>query len=550
METKINQISQIDVVLIGYENQENLGLRSIMAYLLAQGYRVELVSFARDRYPAILNLIKEFNPRLIGFSIIFQFAIDEFAQLAHYLREQGIKSHFTAGGHFPSLCPKETLELLPDLDSVVRFEGELTLAELLENLEHPQNWGNVQGLAFRQGSELILTEPRPLIQDLDSLPLVYRDKLLSSWTGVPMASMLASRGCLFNCSFCSIRQFYGGAKGKLRRSRSPQAVVDEMADLFYGRNVRYFYFQDDDFAARTTQQRKWLNQFIEALQRAQLADKISWKISCRVDDLDEEILEPMLDCGLMAVYLGVESGSQRGLQTLNKFVTVEQNLVAINLLKRYHVATAIGFMMFDPSSNVQTVRENIAFLRSVGTDGYFPINFCKMLPYAGTPIERELLASNRLKGSITRPDYDFLDPIINDYSFLVQQIFTRRNFTSDGLLSRLQQADFEYRLAKALQVTDIPDTYEFELRHLIKESNELALNTLEVLLNLLVEDDIDRLLADRSQLLEIAEREWRGETETELALDALLMQSEIAPYHPLSSNISSFSPNLPIDKQS
>lgn len=518
--------SRIDALLVGYENQENLGLRSILAYLQAQGYRASLVPFHRDHAAWVLSAIRQYQPRLVGFSLIFQYTIDEFGALMKYLRANGAAMHFTAGGHFPSLRPEQTLELLPDLDSVVRFEGELTLRELLDHLDDAPHWEHIPGLAYRNGSAVVLNPPRPLIADLDSLPPIWRDESQPVDHGVKTAAMLASRGCLFNCSFCSIRQFYGGSSGALRRARSPQAVVAEMRTLFTDLGVRYFSFQDDDFAARTAQQRAWLHSFLQELSAAGLAHQVRWKISCRVDDLEPDILETMLEHGLMAVYLGVESGTETGLRTLNKHVTVAQNLAAIDLLKRYNVAMAMGFMLFEPSSTVETLRENFRFLRTVGDDGYFPINFCKMLPYAGTPIETQLSATGRLKGTPSQPDYEFLDPQLNWYEFLVQQIFTRRNFGPDGLVTLLQQADFDYRLARAFGREEPATGYGEALRAIVSRTNRLAVETLDTLLDELSARGAEALLAEQKTFVDLAEQEWRGEMLAEVEVKKLGAKAE------------------------
>ena len=199
---------------------------------------------------------------------------------------------------------------------------------------------------------------------MDTLPFIFRDNFGESLDGIKTAYMLASRGCLYNCSFCSIRQFYSSAKGTLRRTRSAGAVADEMYNLFTEHDIRFFSFQDDDFANRSKQQKEWLRLFIKELKNRGLSDKIRWKISCRVDDLDAGTLEMMLDNGLIAVYLGVESGNNLGLKALNKGVTVDQNLYAINLLKNYNVAMSIGFMLFDPSSNIESIKQNIQFFKN------------------------------------------------------------------------------------------------------------------------------------------------------------------------------------------
>lgn len=526
--TRTRDDSRAEVLLVGYERQENLGLRSIMAYLQAHGHRVVLVPFFPGDEGAVLAAVQEHQPRLVGFSVIFQFTLDEFGRLMRRLRDDGVKAHFTAGGHFPSLRPETTLDLIPELDSIVRFEGEVTLLELLERL-HTGDWRNVRGLAFRNGAEKVISPPRPLIADLDTLPPVFRDEP-QQMGGVNIAAMLASRGCLFNCSFCSIRQFYGTAEGKLRRVRSPQAVVAEMLALYREKNVRFFSFQDDDFAARSGAQRTWLDAFLHELGRSDLRDKIAWKISCRVDDLEAERLERMQAHGLIAVYLGVESGNETGLRALNKHVSVTQNLAAVELLKRHNVATSIGFMLFDPSSTVETVKQNIRFLRTVGEDGYFPINFCKMLPYAGTPIEASLRAQGRLKGTATQPDYGFSDTVLDWYEFLVQQAFSRRNFAPNGLVALLQQIDFDWRLAaRFASAPATPGTSPFgrALNRIIRDTNLLAVESLEALLEAVASDGIDFLLRDEDQLVELFEREWRGEMKAEVQLNELCISGHI-----------------------
>jgi anaerobic magnesium-protoporphyrin IX monomethyl ester cyclase len=508
--TKSTDNSTADVLLIGYERQENLGLRSIMAYLEAQGLNCRLVPFWPDDFPSVLSAVKQFQPRLIGFSLIFQYTLDEFGNLMNYLRTNGVVAHFTAGGHFPSLRPEQTLNLIPELDSIVRFEGEITLHELLINLEDPGSWKQIPGLAFRNNPEIIVTECRPFITDLDSLPLLSRDEPKQIVKDIKVAAMLSSRGCLFNCSFCSIREFYRAARGPVRRTRSPRSVIDEMLLLYHKRNVRFFSFQDDDFAAKTLTQKKWLETFLEELNMSDLKGKIAWKISCRVDDLNQELLRKMIAGGLTAVYLGVESGNEGGLITLNKNVSVEQNFLAIDLLKKHDVALAIGFMLFDPSSSVDSVKQNIAFLRKAGEDGYFPINFCKMLPYAGTPIEKILIDEGRLKGTISRPDYGFNDPALDWYEFLVQKMFSKRNFSPDGIVTLLQQADFDMHLYNYFYPGMLPEHFGNDLKEIISETNILALNTLESLLNDVLEYGVDVLIENEKRLVDLFDKEWRG----------------------------------------
>ncbi len=250
--------SSMDALFIGFEDQENLGLRSIISVLRANGFRTEIVPFIPGRPKEAIDRVLAYNPSLVGFSIIFQYSIEDFASLARSLRDAGSCAHRTAGGHFPSVRARELLEAFPEFDSVIRYEGELTTVELLKNINRPETWDSILGLVFRKNGNIMVNRARPLIANLDSLPSPARDQFSSLPRGIRMASMLASRGCLYNCSFCSIRQFYGGARGLLRRTRSPEAVVSEMNVLFTQHDVRFFIFQDDDFAARSAMQKRWI----------------------------------------------------------------------------------------------------------------------------------------------------------------------------------------------------------------------------------------------------------------------------------------------------
>src|SRR5919106_2828505 len=157
------------VVLIGFKRQGNLGLGYLAATLESVGYHVEVVDFEEPHHE-VLALIQRLDPVVVGFSLIFQFYVHGFEELARYLRANGVDCHFTSGGHFPSLSPAETLALVPQLDSVARFEGELTLLELCDRIGLGRDWRDVEGIARLERGEVVLTPMRPLLPNLDELP--------------------------------------------------------------------------------------------------------------------------------------------------------------------------------------------------------------------------------------------------------------------------------------------------------------------------------------------------------------------------------------------
>ena len=411
---------QRDVILIGFQDQGNLGMGYLAATLTQHGHTVELLDF-RDGAARILERVQTAEPLVVGFSLIFQYYLPGYRKLARKLRDGGVSSHFTIGGHYPSLCHGEVLEAVPELDSVVRFEGELTLLDLAGTLARGDDWTQVPGLAYLRGGAVVESAPRTLIRDLDDLPHPLRPKEPEQVVGFKALPMLASRGCARRCSFCSIHAFYRSAPGKVVRTRAPARIVQEMRELHERCGVTIFLFQDDDFPLWGKPGRRWVAELVRELYEQQLVGRVIWKISCRAEYVEPELFGTLRDAGLYLVYMGLESGTETGLEVLHKQITVEQNRAAIDTLKQLGVLFEYGFMLFDPSSTFASVRENARFLHSLVEDGSAAATFCRMLPYGGTPIRERLREEGRLRGDVIRPDYDFLDPRLNEYHRLLDR---------------------------------------------------------------------------------------------------------------------------------
>jgi radical SAM superfamily enzyme YgiQ (UPF0313 family) len=399
------------VVLIGFQKQGNLGIGYLASTLMHRGYRVTVLDF-EDPSEKILTIIEAEDPVVVGFSLIFQFYLPRFRALMQYLRDHGVHCHFTIGGHFPSLSHERTLELIPEVDSVVRFEGELTLLELVESLIHAREWTKIDGIAYRQDGRIVSNPLRRLLDNLDALPFPYRQYEPTTILGQRTLPILASRGCSRTCSFCSIHMFYRAAPGRVVRIRKSSEVVREMKALHDDLGITIFLFQDDDFPLFGPSWRRWALGLVEELHRQELVGRVIWKISCRADVVELELFTMLREAGLYLVYMGLESGTEDGLDILNKEITVEQNLRAVHTLKALGLMWEFGFMLFDPSSTFESIKENIGFLRQIVDDGSVAAVFCKMLPYDGTPIKETLMAQGRFNGDVCNPDYDFLDPRI------------------------------------------------------------------------------------------------------------------------------------------
>ena len=143
---------------------------------------------------------------------------------------------------------------------------------------------------------------------LDDLPWPERDDIVYDTQELPTASVLASRGCPYKCSFCSIITFYAGNGTRGRRRRDPLLVVDEMEYLVRERGVRLILFQDDDFLAGGNDAREWARTIASEVMQRGLHERMRFKFSCRSDEVREDTLAPLIEAGLTHVYLGVESG--------------------------------------------------------------------------------------------------------------------------------------------------------------------------------------------------------------------------------------------------
>jgi anaerobic magnesium-protoporphyrin IX monomethyl ester cyclase len=403
-----------NVVLIGFQKMGNLGLGYLSAVLRGANVNVQVLDIESSP-ERMIETIRRTRPILVGFSLIFQYYIRRYGDLMRDLREQGVDSHFTMGGHYPTLSFDQTLKAVPELDSIVRFEGEATLLELVGALASGREWRAIDGIVWRNENEIVANAPRPLAPDLDALPFPDRDFEPIKVLGRKIMPLLASRGCARTCSFCSIHTFYRTAPGKVVRTRKPAQVVREIRMLHESRGIDVFLFQDDDFPLFGPKWRAWANELVDELVASGLSKKIIWKINCRADAVEPMLLSRMRDAGLYMVYMGLESGNEQGLITLHKQITVEQNLRAVRILKEIGLRFEFGFMLLDPHSTFQSVHDNIAFLRQIVGDGCAPATFCKMLPYDGTPIKEALETSGRLKGDVCAPDYDFLDPRLDAF---------------------------------------------------------------------------------------------------------------------------------------
>lgn len=506
------------VLLIGYQDQDNLGLRYLMSTVNASGHQASIMTYGSDP-EKILEQIQRHEPDVVGFSLIFQYMAPDFGRVIEALRDKGVTAHITVGGHYCSFEPAAVLEQMPGLDSVVRFEGEMTLVNLLNCLATGTDWRAIPGIAFRaNGGDITCSPLAKPVEDLDTLPWPDRKSIDYEGHPMPTASILGSRGCLWDCSFCSIRPFYEEQGGRLRRLRTPSAVVDEMIDLHRNRGVPIFLFQDDDFLAGGKAAKRWAVEIADLIAAEGLSGEIAFKISCRSDEIDEAIIKRLMAGGLTHVYMGVESGDEQGLLNMNKRLTPEAHLRAGRILKQLGLSFDFGFMLVDPYSSFDSIRTNIDFLETFIGDGWSVAPFCRMLPYAGTPIKRRLEQEGRLAGTQFEPDYKLLHPKLDLFYDWMVEAFYERNFTNQGLCHILRGLLFEahLRLPARNRVTDAQRAY---IHHLTAVCNRIACYTLRAAVDYVEKTPLSQLERNRRYLddLVVHEKEQEARLLTEVS---------------------------------
>jgi len=464
------------VVLVGFEDQENLGLRYLASALNRAGHEVRIVRYQKDIRPVVEAVCRE-NPCVVGFSVIYEYLMNPFAALAKALKEAGVAAHFTMGGHYPSFEPEAALNSIPEMDSVVRFEGEETLVELTEALDNRTSLKNIPGLALRHSGKMIYSAERAPCKNLDDLPNPLRDGAFIKNSPVPVASILGSRGCPRNCSFCSVRAFYQANGTPGRRLRKPSNVVDEIETLHRQYGIETLLWQDDDFLGGGVRGVRWAHEIASETINRDLHKQISWKISCRSDEVSKENIKPLVHAGLSHVYLGVESGDADDLEHLDKRLSVDSHFKARDTLMKHGVSFDFGFMLLQPWSTFRSIRSNINFLRKFCSGGLAVAPFCKMLPYAGTAVRERLKEEGRLIFNPEGIDYHFLDERIDLYYGWLLAAFAYRNFGDRGTLAVLRHLLFE--ASRQVRRGEISQDIFLRLRQLTARSNTVAFEVLE-----------------------------------------------------------------------
>lgn len=364
-----------------------LGLGYLAAVLEQRGHTVRIFDFGLEpsrplegEIPGVLG----FAPDLIGFtSMTTNFHSVE--QTVRLLREQ-TDTPIVIGGPHATVFPERTLQENAGMDYLVVGEGEETLLELVEVLEGRRAPAEVAGLCYRDGDAVHCNPSRPLIKDLDALPFPARHLFelerypLFAPDGARMLTVLTSRGCPYNCSYC-----FKGIVGRTYRQRSPENLIAELRLLIDTYGIRNFYFIDDLFTLDV----KRLNALMDRILEEGL--DIRWQCLARVDRVTPELLKKMAAAGCREVHYGIESGNQEIINRIGKRITLEQVRRAVTWTAQAGIRSKGYFMLGLPGDTEETMEQTIQFAASLDLDDAM---FSLTTPFPGTRLWEELVERN------------------------------------------------------------------------------------------------------------------------------------------------------------
>jgi radical SAM superfamily enzyme YgiQ (UPF0313 family) len=320
-----------------YSRFTPLGLSSIAALLRQEGFDATLVNLSAFSWPRVERFLRRERPDVVGVSV-FTFNRHEAMRVAALARAANPGCLVVAGGPHATHMTRHLLENYPALDLVVRGEGEETFLAIARDAAAGRLRpgaappADLHGVSGRDGAGLRDTPDRPVIQDLDRLPHPAADPLT---IGVEAESqfefIITSRGCPAACTFCSSPEFWGRAL----RFRSASHMLEEVRLLRERHGVVYLSVRDDTFTAS----RQRVLEFCRGLVEARL--DLLWDCQSRVNIVDEERLLWMRRAGCTHIQYGVESGSPRMLERLNKGIRLEEIRRAAALTRRVGLGLSI-----------------------------------------------------------------------------------------------------------------------------------------------------------------------------------------------------------------
>ena len=375
------------------EGRIYLGIAYLSAVLKKAGHQTSLVHVvAPPGREELLERVKDESPDLVGFSSTTHM-FRHVGRWASWLRgELGITT--ICGGVHPTIAPEEVVNT-PGIDIACVGEAEETVVELCDALEEGRDCSGIPGLWLRRRGDVVRNPARPLLTDLDSLPFPDRsifDPALFCDDQHPRGTLMASRGCPFNCSYCSNhaqKSVYPNPKEYVRL-RSPENVVEEIEHMVAADARIEFVRFDDDIL---TMDREWLGRLSELY-----CSRVGMPFICnsRVNFIDREMARALADMGCSVVCMGIESGNPwLREKVLNRHMGSERIVEAFALCRESGMKTVSTNMVGLPMEDTSMVLDTIKLNARCHPD---TIQVSTFIPYPGTELYKLCEAKGLIEG--------------------------------------------------------------------------------------------------------------------------------------------------------
>ena len=383
-----------------------LGLVSIGGPLLDAGYTVKLIDHDAYGWPLkkLLEEVGKFQADYVllghsGSTAAHQVAVKTIQEIKRSFPK--VKSIY--GGVYPSYADQSILRACPEIDFIVRGEGEQTILELIRELENCGNLEKVDGISWRKGEQIVANHSRTPIQNLDAYRLGWElvDWSLYRLFGFERAAGLQfSRGCPLTCSYCGQWMFW-----KKWRHRSPENIVEQLKILSREYGVDYVWFADENFSA----DRKTLKHLLSLIIESRL--NLSLNINMTAADVvrDADMLPLYKAAGIDYIVMGVESLKDEVIVDIRKNNPFAISKEAVRLLRQHHILSLTNIIYGLEEESWGTIREKFRNLLELDSD---ILNACYLMPHFWTA-----------QGRTVKP-YDVIQSDLNKWSYRNQIIST------------------------------------------------------------------------------------------------------------------------------
>jgi radical SAM superfamily enzyme YgiQ (UPF0313 family) len=339
----LNKCSQLDVKLLDYTVEKfSPGL-----------YRKEL---------------QDFRPEIVGISVL-TLNYPSGRLLAQLTRDFNPTILIIMGGVHATMKPEKCLNYC---DIVVRGEGEETFYEIVQGNE----WKGIKGISYWKDGEIVHNEKRERIENLDELPLPAHHLFkMKKYRAFPAWGIMGSRGCPYNCIFCASPQMWG----RIIRFRSPLSIVDEIEYLHQEFGIQHITFFDDTI---NIPQQRAIEICNETIKR-KLHKKMSFECQLRANKqlISVELFKKLKEANFVTIGIGIESGSERILQSMKKSLTLDEAREAIKMARRVGIKEVKGFFMVGNwDETIRDIFRTWRFILSNNTQPAFSI----CTPFPGT----------------------------------------------------------------------------------------------------------------------------------------------------------------------